>query len=134
MCPGDEVMPLSTNSVLVVEDYPQTVLELGFYLEKEGHSLVAVSTGEEALEVLSETEPSLVLLDIGLPGVDGFTTCQRIREVSEVPIIMVTGRESLEDKVRGLDMGADGYITKPFSRGELIGRVKSALRATSLST
>ena len=122
-------MPLHANSVLIVEDYPQTVLELGFYLEKEGHTLIAVNTGEQALEALAEADPALVLLDIELPGVDGFTTCERIREVSQVPIIIITGRDSLEDKIRGLDLGADGYITKPFNRGELIGRVKSVLRA-----
>ena len=122
-------MPQHANSVLIVEDYPQTVLELGFYLEKEGHTLIAVNTGEQALEALAEADPALVLLDIELPGVDGFTTCERIREVSQVPIIIITGRDSLEDKIRGLDLGADGYITKPFNRGELIGRVKSVLRA-----
>ena len=80
------------------------------------------------MKALSDKNPSLVLLDVGLPGIDGFTTCQRIREVSQVPIIMVTGQDRDEDKVRGLEMGADDYVTKPFSTTEMAARVKAVLR------
>ena len=94
---------------------------------------MSVGSGEEALEILAEISPSLMMLDVGLPGMDGFTTCQRIREFSPVPILMVTGRDFNEDKVRGLEMGADDYITKPFSPNELAARVKAALRRCSMT-
>ena len=87
-----------------------------------------VASGEEALEAITTKRPVLVLLDIGLPGIDGFTTCQRIREISRVPIIMVTGRDCLDDKVKGMNVGADDYVTKPFLTHELATRVKVVLR------
>ncbi len=95
--------------------------------------MVAAGSSEEALEMLAEITPSLIVLDIGLPGIDGFTTCSRIREFSQVSIIMVTGKDFNEDKVRGLDLGADDYITKPFSPNELAARVKAALRRSVMS-
>jgi DNA-binding response OmpR family regulator len=119
--------------VLVVEDDPRVLRLEQMVLEKEGYSVAHVDSGEEALEALAEINPSLVLLDVGLPGIDGFTTCRRIREFSPVPIIMVTGKDFNEDKVRGLEMGADDYITKPFSPNELAARVKAALRRSSMT-
>jgi CheY-like chemotaxis protein len=104
-----------------------------FILEEEGYSVAVASSGEEALHTLDECHPSLVLLDIGLPGMDGFATCQRIREVSQVPIIMVTSRDTATDKVQGLEIGADDYITKPFMPAELAARVKATLRRTGIS-
>ena len=95
--------------------------------------MVAAGSSEEALQMLAEITPSLIVLDIGLPGIDGFTTCSRIREFSQVSIIMVTGKDFNEDKVRGLDLGADDYITKPFSPNELAARVKAALRRSVMS-
>jgi DNA-binding response OmpR family regulator len=92
-----------------------------------------MGSGEEALEILAEISPSLMVLDVGLPGMDGFATCRRIREFSPVPIIMVTAKDFNEDKVRGLEMGADDYITKPFSPNELAARVKAALRRSSMT-
>ena len=118
--------------VLVVEDDPRVSRLEQLVLEKEGYTVVTAGTGEEALDTLAEISPSLIVLDIGLPGMDGFTTCNRIREFSQVSIIMVTGRDFNEDKVRGLEIGADDYITKPFSPNELAARVKAALRRSSL--
>jgi hypothetical protein len=93
-----------------------------------------VSSGEEAIEAMTTSKPALVLLDIGLPGMDGFTTCQRIREISRVPIIMVTGRDCLDDKVKGMNVGADDYVTKPFLTHELATRVKVLLRRSSFNS
>ena len=120
--------------VLLVEGDPRVLRRGQMVLEKEGFSVVGAGSGEEALEMLAEITPSLIVLDVGLPGIDGFTACSRIREFSQVSIIMVTGKDFIEDKVRGLDLGADDYITKPFSPNELVARVKTALRRSEMST
>lgn len=119
--------------VLLVEDDPRVLRLEQLVLEKEGYTVVTAETGEEALDTLAEISPSLIVLDIGLPGLDGFTTCRRIREFSQISIIMVTARDFNEDKVKGLEIGADDYITKPFSPSELAARVKAALRRSSMS-
>lgn len=119
---------LNSGVILVVEDDIRTLRLERFVLEEEGFSIVEAGSGEAALETLAETNPTLVLLDIGLPGIDGFVTCQRIREASQVPVIMVTAEDRDEDKVRGLEMGADDYVTKPFSTAELAARVKAVIR------
>lgn len=116
--------------ILVVEDDDRISRLERFVLEQVGYRVTCAGTGEEALEMLPNATPSLVLLDVMLPQMDGFTTCQKIRESSQVPIIMVTARDRDVDKVRGLEMGADDYITKPFSTHELVSRVKSVLRRT----
>ncbi len=121
------------SCVLLVEDDPRVLRLERMVLEKEGFSVVAAGSGEEALEMLAEITPSLIILDVGLPGIDGFTACSRIREFSQVSIIMVTGKDFNGDKVRGLDLGADDYITKPFSPNELAARVKAALRRAVMS-
>ena len=120
--------------VLVVEDDPRILRLEQMVLEKEGYTVLTAGSGEEALDTLAEISPSLVVLDIGLPGMDGFTTCYRIREFSQVSIIMVTSRDFNEDKVKGLEIGADDYITKPFSPNELAARVKASLRRTTMNT
>ena len=120
--------------VLVVEDDPRILRLEQMVLEKEGYTVLTAGSGEEALDTLAEISPSLVVLDIGLPGMDGFATCYRIREFSQVSIIMVTGRDFNEDKVKGLEIGADDYITKPFSPNELAARVKAALRRTVMNS
>lgn len=114
--------------VLVVEDDVRTLRLERFVLEEEGYTVIEANSGEDALETLKKESPSLILLDIGLPGIDGFITCQRIRESSRVPVIMVTAEGRDEDKVRGLEMGADDYVTKPFAVAELAARVKTVLR------
>ncbi len=116
------------NLILVVEDDTRTLRLERFVLEEEGFTVREAKSGEEALQALNEQNARLVLLDIGLPGIDGFTTCRRIRKASQVPIIMVTAEDKDEDKVYGLEMGADDYVTKPFSTTELAARVKAVLR------
>ena len=125
--PGQKV-----NIILAVEDDKRTSgLELA--LEEEGYSVACAGSGEEALKMLSAVAPSLVLLDIALPQMDGFCTFQKIRETSQVPIIMVAAEDRDEDMVRGLEMGADDYITRPFSTNVLAARVKAVLRRTNAS-
>jgi CheY-like chemotaxis protein len=114
--------------ILIVEDDDRISRLERFILEQVGYKVTWAGSGEDALEILPKATPALVLLDVMLPQMDGFTTCQMIRESSQVPIIMVTARDRDVDKVRGLEMGADDYITKPFSTHELASRVKSVLR------
>ena len=102
-------------------------------MEDEGYTVACAGSGEEALKMLTATTPSLVLLDVLLPDMDGFTTFEKIREQSQMPIIFVSTQDREEDMVRGLDMGADDYIAKPFSTSELTARVKAAIRRTSVS-
>ncbi len=101
-------------------------------LELEGYRVLVAGDGEAALNMLVEEAPDLLLLDIIMPDVDGYTVCHDIREFSQVPIIMITAKSEDEEKVKGLDAGADDYITKPFSSKELVARVKAVLRRTSL--
>ena len=120
--------PSNSGLILLVEDDQRTLRLERFVLEEEGFAIVEAGSGEEALETLPQISPTLILLDIGLPGIDGFTTCQRIRESSQVPVIIVTAEDRDEDKVKGLEMGADDYVTKPFSTTELAARVKAVIR------
>ena len=133
---SDELNEKGSNEgfILVVEDDPRTLRLERFVLEEEGFTVVQAGSGEEALDILAEGKPTLVMLDIGLPGIDGFTTCQRIRESSQVPIILVTAIDRDEDKVRGLESGADDYVTKPFSTTELAARVKAVIRRYGMVT
>ena len=119
--------------ILLVEDDPRILRLERLVLEKEGYEVVAAGSAEEALDMMAEISPSLVVLDIGLPGIDGVTACQRIREFSQVSIIMVSAKDFNADKVRALDTGADDYITKPFSPQELAARVKAALRRSTMT-
>lgn len=114
--------------ILIVEDDKHTSRLNRSILEDEGYSVACAGSGEEALNMLTATTPSLVLLDVMLPVIDGFTTYEKIRENSQVPIIFVSTEDRDEDMVRGLEMGADDYIAKPFSTSELSARVKAVLR------
>ncbi|HHC07325.1 MAG TPA: response regulator transcription factor [Actinobacteria bacterium] len=116
------------GTVLLIEDEPDIADLLRLYLEREGFSMVHAETGEDGLERLREREAAMVLVDIGLPGIDGIEVCRRIRATSDVPVIMLTARDSEVDKVVGLEIGADDYVTKPFSPRELVARVKAVLR------
>jgi DNA-binding response OmpR family regulator len=118
--------------VLVVDDDARILRMIKRILELEGYQVIKASDGEAALKVFDDEDPELVLLDIMMPGMDGYTVCQRIREFSPVPIIMVTAKSNDEEKVKGLDAGADDYITKPFSSEELVARVRAVLRRTTL--
>ncbi|HEX75649.1 MAG TPA: response regulator transcription factor [Dehalococcoidia bacterium] len=125
-------MPSRKVSVLVVDDDVHILRMMQHVLELEGYRVVTASNGESALDVFAEESPDLVLLDIKMPGMDGYTACQRIREFSQVPIIMVTAKGDEVEKVQGLDAGADDYVTKPFSTKELAARVRAVLRRTVL--
>ena len=119
------------NIILIVEDDKHTSRLNRSILEDEGYTVACAGSGEEALNMLTATTPSLVLLDVLLPIMDGFTTYEKIRENSQVPIIFVSTEDRDEDMVRGLDLGADDYIAKPFSTSELAARVKAVLRRNS---
>jgi DNA-binding response OmpR family regulator len=113
---------------LIVDDEPGISRLISMYLEREGFQTSSVRTGAEALEAVSSGSPALVVLDIMLPDIDGWEVCREIRRSSDVPIIMLTAREGDEDKIVGLEIGADDYVTKPFVPRELVARVKAILR------
>ncbi len=121
------------DKVLIVEDEKSISDIIKFNLEKEGFQVCVAYDGEEALLTAKVEEPSLILLDVMLPKVDGFTVCKKIRETSNVPIIILTAKEEEVDKVLGLGLGADDYMTKPFGMRELIARVRANLRRVLLS-
>ena len=121
------------NKILVVDDEKPIVEILKINLEKNGYKVFCAFDGEEATQKAFADEPDLILLDVMLPKMDGFTVCKRIREKSAVPIIMLTAREEEVDKVLGLELGADDYMTKPFSLRELMARVKANLRRTQIA-
>jgi DNA-binding response OmpR family regulator len=117
-----------STTILVVDDEPRYVRLMEANLTSEGYQVLKALNGQEAVEIVAENHPDLVLLDIMMPGVDGFVACERIREFSNVPIIVVTAKGEERDRVKGLDLGADDYIVKPFSATELLARVRSVLR------
>jgi DNA-binding response OmpR family regulator len=117
--------------ILIVEDEPEFAGLLELWVSKSGYVPMIASTGNEALRRFYDDHADLVILDVALPGLDGWQVIERIREFSRVPILMVTARSSEADKVRGLKLGADDYITKPLSFPELLARVEAALRRAS---
>lgn len=119
---------MAPRKVLVVDDEPAIRELVQFNLERAGLSVIQAADGEEALALFHAEEPDLILLDLMLPKLDGFTVCRRIREESLAPIIMLTARTAEQDRVDGLEMGADDYLIKPFSPRELVARVKAVLR------
>jgi DNA-binding response OmpR family regulator len=119
---------MRTNQILVVDDEPNIVELTKMYLEQEGFQVEAASDGAQALQIIRANEPDLVVLDIMLPEVDGFEVCRQTRTFSEVPIVMLTARDDDVDKIVGLEIGADDYLTKPFNPRELVARVKAILR------
>ncbi len=120
------------DRILIVEDELVLRETLTYNLVKEGYAVSAAADGRRALELVQEDAPDLVLLDIMLPGLDGFEVCRAIRREHTVPIIMLTARDDVVDKVVGLEIGADDYLTKPFSMRELLARVKAQLRRVRL--
>jgi len=116
------------SKVLVVEDEESLREALVFFLEKEGHDVSIAVDGEEALQVFESSRADLILLDLMLPKIDGNQVCKQIRLTSNVPIIMLTAKDSEVDKIVGLEIGADDYITKPYSTRELLARIKAVLR------
>ncbi len=121
-----------SKRILIVDDEPRYLRLLEANLKTEGYTVVTASDGLQALDVFSAQPVDLVLLDIMMPRLDGFGTCQRIREFSNVPIIMLTAKGEEQDRVKGLDLGADDYLVKPFSATELLARVRAVLRRAQL--
>lgn len=119
---------MSNERILVVDDEANIVDLVTLYLEREGYRVDSAFDGATALEMIRDDEPSLVVLDIMLPKMDGFEVCRQVRATSEVPIIMLTARDEDIDKIVGLELGADDYLTKPFNPRELVARVKAILR------
>jgi two-component system KDP operon response regulator KdpE len=119
---------MSERRVLVVDDEPHLRHAIQLYLEDEGFLVLSARDGEEALRRLREQLPDAIVLDVQMPGMDGFETLQEIRKVSNAPVIMLTVRGEEQDKLRGLRLGADDYVTKPFSQRELTERIRAVLR------
>jgi len=131
------MIALKTNqgkTILVVDDEPRIIEAVNMNLELEGYQVSAARNGYEALQKLTEDLPDLIILDVMMPEIDGFETLRKIREVSTVPVIMLTVKGEEIDKVKGLDLGADDYVTKPFSPKELVSRVKAVLRRVEMPT
>ncbi len=126
-------MPAKKPTIVTADDDPQLLRLISRNLQFEGYEVIAVSDGQQALEQIESHAPDVVLLDVMMPKMDGFTVCQRVREFSTVPIIIVTARGQDQDKIRGLDLGADDYLTKPFSVDELLARVRAVLRRSQFA-
>jgi DNA-binding response OmpR family regulator len=127
-------MPVKKTTIVAADDDPQLLRLMMRNLQFEDYDVIPTSNGQQALEEIKGQVPDLVLLDVMMPRMDGFTVCQRVREFSTVPIIIVTARGQDQDKVRGLDLGADDYLTKPFSVDELLARVRAVLRRAQFAT
>lgn len=119
---------MSGKRILVVDDDAKIVELVRLYLARDGHKVFTASDGVEALRMAREISPDLIVLDLMLPGMDGMKVCRAIRGDSDVPIVMLTARTTEQDKLAGLDLGADDYVTKPFSPKELAARVRAVLR------
>ncbi len=122
-----------STRILVVDDEPRYVRLMEANLASEGYEVLKANNGQEAIDSVVAQHPDLVLLDILMPVLDGYTACERIREFSNIPIIVVTAKGEERERVRGLDLGADDYIVKPFSATELLARVRSVLRRSRFS-
>ena len=120
---------MSTNKrVLIVDDDTKTVELVRLYLKRDGYKVLTAEDGVEAVRLARESHPDLIVLDLMLPALDGFEVCRTLRKESDVPIIMLTARTTEDDRLQGLDLGADDYVTKPFSPRELAARVRAVLR------
>jgi DNA-binding response OmpR family regulator len=120
-----------THSILIVEDEQSIASFVSLYLKNAGYGVRAVTTGSGALNAVATEMPALIILDLNLPDMDGIEICRRIRKGSDVPILMLTARDEDVDKIIGLEVGADDYLTKPFNPRELVARVKSVLRRST---
>lgn len=124
---------LNKKTILIVDDEKTIVDMLVYNLQKEGYNTLEANDGEEAVNIALSQKPNLVLLDIMLPKMDGLAVCKRIRQSLDIPILMISAKDEEIDKILGLELGADDYITKPFSVRELMARVKANLRKAELS-
>jgi DNA-binding response OmpR family regulator len=122
------------GTIVVVDDEPNIADLVSMYLEREGYRVLQAATGEAGVEAFRTHRPRLVVLDVGLPDIDGLEVCKRIRAQSQVPVIFLTARDSEIDRVLGLELGGDDYVTKPFSPAELVARVKAVLRRADGTT
>lgn len=123
---------MSVNKVLIVDDDENIVELIRIYFEKEGFTTVTANDGRKALELFKSESPAIVILDIMMPEMDGWQVCREIRKISNIPIIMLTAKGETFDKVLGLELGADDYMTKPFETKELVARVKAVLRRSDV--
>ena len=123
--------PQLDSKILVVDDDPNVVELVRLYLERDGHEVLTASDGVAGLEMAREEQPSLIVLDLMLPRMDGMEVCRALRAESSVPVIMLTAMVEEDDRLAGLDLGADDYVTKPFSPRELAARVRAVLRRTA---
>ena len=119
------------GKVLIIEDDPDTVRLVSLYLARDGHKVLTASDGLEGLKLAREARPDLIVLDLMLPGMDGMEVCRTLREESMVPIVMLTARVEEKDRLDGLNLGADDYVSKPFSPRELAARVRAVMRRTA---
>jgi DNA-binding response OmpR family regulator len=122
------------KTILVVDDEPRYLALVEINLETAGYHVIKAMNGEQAVDAVAEQKPDIILLDVMMPVMDGFTACERIREFSSIPIIILTAKGEERDRVRGLDAGADDYIIKPFSAQELLARVRAVLRRAERET
>jgi DNA-binding response OmpR family regulator len=121
----------ATPTILVVEDESSIASFVSLYLKNAGYAVRTASTGADALTLAAAHEPALIVLDLMLPDIDGLEVCKRVRQTSDVPILMLTARDEDVDKIIGLEVGADDYLTKPFNPRELVARIKSILRRSA---
>jgi Response regulators consisting of a CheY-like receiver domain and a winged-helix DNA-binding domain len=121
---------MDKGTILVVEDEPNIADLVDLYLSRDGYRVLKQATGEAGLAAVRDHRPRLVILDVGLPDIDGLEVCRRIRATSALPVIFLTARADEIDRVLGLELGADDYLTKPFAPAELVARVKAVLRRT----
>jgi two-component system, OmpR family, alkaline phosphatase synthesis response regulator PhoP len=119
---------LTTKKVLIVDDDTKTVELVELYLKRDGYKVLTAYTGTDALKTARESRPDLIVLDLMLPGMNGLDVCETLRKESDVPIIMLTAKTTEDDRLKGLNLGADDYVTKPFSPRELAARVRAVLR------
>ena len=119
---------MERGTVLVVDDEPNIADLVDLYLAREGFRVLKAATGAAGLDAVRDQRPRLVVLDVGLPDIDGLEVCKRLRQTSQIPVIFLTARDGEVDRVLGLELGGDDYLTKPFSPAELVARVKAVLR------
>ena len=124
---------MNNRKIMIVDDDTNICELLRLYIEKEGYSTVIANDGEQAVELFNREQPNLILLDIMLPKMDGWQVCREIRKTSDVPIIMLTAKGEVFDKILGLELGADDYVVKPFEAKEVVARIRAVLRRTGSS-
>jgi DNA-binding response OmpR family regulator len=125
---------MERGTILVVDDEPNIADLVELYLRRDGYRVVKAASGEEVAGAVTSHRPRLVVLDVGLPDIDGLEVCRRLRQTSSIPVIFLPARDTEIDRVLGLELGADDYVTKPFSPPELVARVKAVLRRTDGAT